>query len=103
MRDFELVDAEAAYLEGMAEQLRARAKELRELKGEVQETRIEVELETLPWKEAASKKCDYVRDVPADLVEEVRSTPDGVKGKLHHFTASKTELTLFRFKRSDKK
>jgi hypothetical protein len=59
---------------------------------------LESQLESLPWKEAASKKCDYVRGAPADLIEKVRAR-GGVKGKDHHFTASSTEPTLFRFKR----
>lgn len=65
-------------------------------------TKLEVDLEGLPWKEAASKKCDYVRDAPTDLVEAVRKSKGGVKGASHHFTASPTEPTLFRFKRGAK-
>ncbi len=63
---------------------------------------LETELERLPWKEAASKKCDYVRDAPANLVESVRTAKGGLKGQVHHFTASTTEPTLFRFKRGTK-
>ncbi len=60
---------------------------------------VEKRLEGLPWLEAASKKCDFVQNVPADLVENVRAAKGGVKGTTHHFTAPETELTLFRFKR----
>jgi hypothetical protein len=65
-------------------------------------TKLEVGLEGLPWKEATSKKCDYVRDAPPDLVEAVRKSKGGVKGASHHFTASSTEPTLFRFMRGPK-
>ena len=63
---------------------------------------IETRLEAGPWKEATSKKCDYWRDAPSDLVQAVRSTKGGIKGQSHHFTASTTEPTLFRFKRGAK-
>ena len=84
----------------MADKLRARAKELRELAQPDQAARLEKRLEELAWVEAASKKCDYVRDGPADLIEAVRKSKGGIKGTAHHFTASTTEPTLFRFKRS---
>lgn len=60
---------------------------------------LESQLESLPWKEAASKKCDYVRGAPVDLVEKIRATKGGINGKGHYFTASSTEATLFRFRR----
>jgi hypothetical protein len=63
---------------------------------------LESQLEALPWKEAASKKCDYVRGAPADLIEKVRAIKGGINGKDHHFTTSSTEPTLFRFKRAMK-
>jgi len=63
---------------------------------------LESQLEALPWKEAASKKCDYLRGAPADLVEKVRATKGGIVGKGHQFTASKDEPTLFRFVRGSK-
>lgn len=62
--------------------------------------KLEADLEGLPWKEAASKKCDYVREAPADLVAAVRKSKDGIRGATHHFTAAKDEPTLFRFRRS---
>jgi len=60
---------------------------------------LDSQLEALPWKAAASKKCDYVRAAPVDLVEQVRASRGGIAGKDHHFTASSTEPTLFRFER----
>ena len=64
---------------------------------------LEKELEAGPWKEAASKKCFYWRDAPDGLVQKVRAAKGGIKGQTHHFTASSTEPTIFRFKRSEKK
>lgn len=98
--DPELIEAEAAYLEGMADQLRARAKQLRELRNEDQSPELEAKLEAGSWIEAASGKCDYWREAPADLVRAVRGTKGGIKGKDHHFTAASDSLTLFRFRRS---
>jgi hypothetical protein len=66
------------------------------------EAELESQLEALPWIEAASKKCDFVRDAPADLIDQVRAAKGGIKGKDHHFTASSSEPTLFRFKRGSK-
>jgi hypothetical protein len=60
---------------------------------------FEAKLEGLPWTEAASKKCFYAKNVPAELVESVRRSKGGVKGARYHFTASATEPTLFRFAR----
>lgn len=102
MTEPELIEAEAAYLEGMADKLRQRAREIRELGRGSGTAQLETELERLPWKEAASKKCDYVKDAPSKLVEAVRFTKGGVKGKDHHFTAATDAPTLFRFKRSGK-
>jgi hypothetical protein len=62
-------------------------------------TDLEARLEALPWTEAASKKCFYAKNVPAELVESVRRSKGGVKGARYHFTASATEPTLFRFAR----
>lgn len=62
---------------------------------------LEAELEALPWKEAASHKCDYCREVRLDLVGAVREAKGGVKGEDHHFTASSSEPTLFRFARRE--
>ena len=98
--DPELIEAEAAYLEGMADQLRARAKQLREIRNEDQSSELEAKLEAGPWIEAASGKCDYWREAPIDLVRAVRGTKGGIKGKDHHFTAASDSLTLFRFRRS---
>jgi hypothetical protein len=64
---------------------------------------LESQLEALPWKEAASRKCEYVRDAPVDLVEKVRASKGGIKGKDHHFITSSTEPTLFRFKRGSRR
>ena len=105
--DAALAESEASYLDDLAERLRARAKELRERpvatwqphSGPVD---LETKLEALPWKQATSGKCDYAREVPAELVTAVRSTKGGVKGNEHHFTASATEPTLFRYKRGAK-
>lgn len=63
---------------------------------------LESQLEGLAWVEAASKKCDFVRNAPSELVGAVRSIKGGVKGERHHFTASNGEPTLFRFKRSSR-
>lgn len=107
MTEAELIEAEAQYLEAQAEQLRQRAKQLRELKPEVESTGravdLEAKLEALPWKEASSKKCDYAKDVPGELVEAVRGVKGGVAGKTHHFTAATDGPTLFRFNRGSKK
>jgi hypothetical protein len=64
---------------------------------------LESRLKTGPWKQAASKKSDYWRDAPDDLVNAVRSVKGGIKGDEFHYTASLTEPTLFRFKRDEKK
>jgi len=96
----ELIKEEAAYLENIADQLRARASQLRELGRENQDQQLETKLEALSWKEAASKKCDYAKDVPGELVQAVRATKGGIRGKTHHFTATTDGQTLFRFRRS---
>ena len=87
----------------------ARVKELTEALAVVRlaestagESDLEARLEAGPWKEAASRKCDYWRDAPSDLVQAVRQSKGGIKGQTHHFTASTTEPTLFRFKRGTK-
>jgi hypothetical protein len=95
----ELVDAEAAYLEAQAEALRKRAAELRELLQDERDTELIARLDGLPWVAARSGRCDYVRDAPTELVEAVRAVKGGVRGSAHHFTASATEPTLFRFAR----
>lgn len=63
---------------------------------------VEEQLEALPWQAAASGKCDYVKNPSAELLAAVRNSKGGVKGGAHHFTASSTEATLFRFKRGTK-
>jgi hypothetical protein len=93
----ELVEAEAAYLEAQAEALRKRGAELRSLL--TTEEGMVSKLEALPWVPARSGKCDYVKDAPPQLVEAVRGSKGGVRGDVHHFTASATEPTLFRFAR----
>jgi hypothetical protein len=93
----ELLEAEAGYLEAQAEVLRRRAAELRSLL--TTEEGMVSKLEALPWVPARSGKCDYVRDAPLELVEAVRGSKGGVRGDVHHFTASATEPTLFRFAR----
>ncbi len=66
-----------------------------------EEAGLETILEALSWITAKSGRCDYVRDAPPALVERVRAKgKDGVKGTLHHFTASSSEPTIFRFKRA---
>jgi|GEM_PF-3867893 len=64
---------------------------------------LEKKLEALPWKAAASGKCDFAKDVSADLVQAVRTSKDGVKGASHHFTAANDSPTLFRFRRPGSK
>lgn len=64
------------------------------------DTPAEVRLEAGSWKGAASRKCEYWRNAPPPLVEIVRSVKGGVKGSAYTFTASRTEPTLFRFRRS---
>jgi hypothetical protein len=64
---------------------------------------VEQRLEALSWKEAASRKCDFVKDPPADLLAAVRGAKEGIKGQAHHFTAHATDAVLFRYKRGDKK
>lgn len=65
-----------------------------------QTAQLEKKLEGGAWREAASKKCDYWKDAPADLVAAVRKEKGGVKGNTHHFTAAADGPTLFRFGRS---
>ena len=111
MTDPDLIKIEARLAEAQEAERHAaaRVKELSEAlavarlaESTAEESGLEVELERLVWKEAASKKCDYVRDAPANLVESVRAAKGGVKGQVHHFTASMTEPTLFRFARGVK-
>lgn len=64
------------------------------------EAYLEKRLEALPWKAATSGKCDFAKDIPADLVQTVRTSKDGIKGPGYHYTAAKDEPVLFRFKRS---
>lgn len=63
---------------------------------------LEASLEGLTWVQASSKKCDFVKDPPADLIAAVRASKDGVKGARHHFTAHATDPVLFRFGRGQK-
>jgi hypothetical protein len=97
----ELVRAEAAYLEAQAEALRRRAAELRSLL--TTEEGMVSKLEALPWIPAKSGRCDYTKSAPPELVAAVRASKGGIKGDLHHFTASATEPTLFRFPRREAK
>ncbi|HEV2225700.1 MAG TPA: hypothetical protein VGR56_02715 [Nitrososphaerales archaeon] len=105
-RESTVLDAEARFLEAKADELIRRAKDLhdtaRRIAREEKTSHIDLEgqLERLKWTPALSGKCDYSREAPAELVEVVRSSRDGVRGTAHHFTASKTEPTLFRFKRN---
>ena len=112
MTDSDLVRIEARLAEAQdfEERAAARVKELREAlatarlaESTVKESDLEARLEAGPWKEAISKKCDYWRDAPSDLVQAVRTMKGGIKGQVHHFTASATEPTLFRFVRGTKK
>jgi hypothetical protein len=95
----ELVRSEISYLEAQAEALRKRAAELRGLLRDGQDVELIAQLEGLPWIPAKSGRCDYTKDAPPQLVEAVRGTRGGVRGDAHHFTASTTEPTLFRFAR----
>jgi hypothetical protein len=95
----ELLEAEAGYLEAQAEVLRRRAAELRDLLKDGRDEGVVAQLEALPWVPARSGKCDYVKDAPPQLVEAVRGSKGGVRGDVHHFTASTTEAVLFRFRR----
>jgi len=63
---------------------------------------LEARLSVLPWKLAASGKCDYVRDAPVKLIEAVRAQKGGVRRSEYHYTVSNEEPTLFRFKRGTK-
>lgn len=114
--DLDVIRIEARLAEATEAQNRAdvRVKELSEAlaaakmalsasKEVDQGAKLEAELEALPWKEAQSKKCDYAKDVSAELVEVVRKMKGGVKGKWHHFTAANDSPTLFRFNRDPKK
>ncbi|MDG6990620.1 MAG: hypothetical protein JRM99_04280 [Nitrososphaerota archaeon] len=112
MTDPDLIRIEAHLAEAQDSEKRAaaRVKELTEAlavarlaESTAGEPDLEARLEAGPWKEAASKKCDYWRDAPANLVESVRAAKGGIKGENHHFTASMTEPTLFRFARETKK
>jgi hypothetical protein len=94
----ELIAAESAYLESQAEALKRRAAELRDLLKDEQD-RVVAQLESLSWIPARSGRCDFLRDAPAELVAAVRSSKHGIRGPDHHFTASTTEPTLFRFAR----
>ena len=103
------IEARMAEAEDFEKRAAARVKELTEAlavarlaESTARESDLEARLEAGPWKEATSKKCDYWRDAPSDLVQAVRSTKGGIKGQGHHFTSSMTEPTLFRFKRGAK-
>jgi hypothetical protein len=95
----ELIAAESAYLESLAETLRKRANELRSLL--TTEEGVVGKLEALAWVPARSGKCDYVKDAPAELVAAVRTVKGGIRGDRYHYTASSTEPTLFRFRRKE--
>jgi hypothetical protein len=107
-REPAILDAEARFLETKADEFVRRAKDLRDtahtIVREEKAARkdLEARLESQDWIPAKSGKCDFVRDAPAELVEAVRGARGGVRGTGHHFTASSTEPTLFRFKRSSK-
>ena len=64
---------------------------------------LEAGLEGLAWVPAASGKCDFVKDPPADLLAAVRGSKDGVKGERHHFVAHATDAVLFRYERKGQK
>ena len=61
----------------------------------------EQKLESLKWTAAKSGKCDFSKDAPGELVSSVRAAKE-IKTATHRFTASTTNATLFRFKRSSK-
>ena len=111
MTDPDLIRIEARLAEAQEAERHAaaRVKELSEalavarlVESTAGESDLEARLETGPWKEATSKKCDYWRDAPSDLVQAVRTMKGGIKGQSHHFTASTAEPTLFRFRRGAK-
>lgn len=100
----DVFEDEARYLENLSNQLKERARALR-ASAKPLPTALDLlvgQLEGLSWATAKSGKCDYARDAPEELVEAVRSAKGGIKGSAHHFTASASELTLFRFKRGPK-
>ena len=112
MTDTDLIRIESRLAEAVETERHAaaRVKELTEAlavarlaESTAGELDLEARLEAGPWKEAASKKCDYWRGAPSDLVQAVRTMKGGIKGQVHHFTASTTEPTLFRFVRGTKK
>jgi hypothetical protein len=99
----ELIAAESAYLESLAETLRKRANELRDLLKDGRDEGLISKLEALPWVAAKSGKCDFLRDAPPQLVTAVRASKNGIRGPDHHFTAAADSLTLFRFARKEAK
>lgn len=104
MTEPEFIEAEAGFLEQMADALRRRAQELRELGQGDQDTVHESlvkQLEALAWTPARSGKCDFAKTegLPKELVESV-PVKGGLKGVEHHFTKSTDGSVLFRFKRN---
>ncbi|MDG6961589.1 MAG: hypothetical protein JRM89_03995 [Nitrososphaerota archaeon] len=59
---------------------------------------MENKLEALDWKAASSRKCDFVRDPPKEVLDAI-DPKDGFKGSRHHFTKAKDGSAIFRFKR----
>jgi hypothetical protein len=61
-------------------------------------TDFEARLEGLPWIEARSGKCDFVKDPPKELLDAI-DLKDGFRGSRHHFTKAKDGTVIFRFAR----
>lgn len=82
----ELAEAEATYLEALAEQLRRRAQEIREVTREDRTPKLVGVLEGLPFKPAKSGKCDWIAhdQVPAEVFSLFDAKGDFKTGPFHY-------------------
>lgn len=99
-----IVEAEVNFLESLALHLQERAKELREtaqrLTKEAEKSRLVSQVENLPFVEARSGKCYWIKgdEVPQELKDLVSSGKDGLKTEKHHYTLTK-DGNVLRFDR----
>lgn len=113
-QDATLVDAKLEELRPLRDQLSARIKQLEEAKAMVDtpsqrpETKAEVptdleaKLSKLPWKEAQSRKCEYMKGdaIPSPLSVEVKATAVNGELKLAKFHyVIKPDGAILRFRR----
>lgn len=102
MTEAELTEAEAMYLEGMADQLRQRAKQLRELGQESADAALVANLESLPFKLAKSGKCDWVgHDQVSNEVLALFDSKGDFKTETFHYRKMQ-DGNILRFQRGAK-